>query len=94
MRQKLLVVLLVAVLTGALAGCAANKEEKTGQGGAGNQESGENGSGDSQKITVVLDWTPNTNHTGLYVAEAEGISGMQVLRWRSFSLRKTAQWRW
>lgn len=23
-------------------------------------------------ITVVLDWTPNTNHTGLYVAQAEG----------------------
>ncbi len=81
MRQKLLVVLLVAVLTGALAGCAANKEEKTGQGGAGNQESGENGSGDSQKITVVLDWTPNTNHTGLYVAEAEGYfrdAGLEV----------------
>lgn len=24
------------------------------------------------KVTVVLDWTPNTNHTGLYVAEAMG----------------------
>lgn len=24
------------------------------------------------KITVVLDWTPNTNHTGLYVALANG----------------------
>lgn len=24
------------------------------------------------KITVVLDWTPNTNHTGLYVAIANG----------------------
>lgn len=24
------------------------------------------------KITVVLDWTPNTNHTGLYVALAKG----------------------
>lgn len=35
---------------------------------------------DSEKITFVLDWTPNTNHTGLYVAmskgyfEAEGLS--------------------
>ncbi len=27
---------------------------------------------DSQKITFVLDWTPNTNHTGLYVALAKG----------------------
>lgn len=24
------------------------------------------------KITFVLDWTPNTNHTGLYVAEEKG----------------------
>lgn len=26
----------------------------------------------SSKVTVVLDWTPNTNHTGLYVAINEG----------------------
>ena len=25
-----------------------------------------------EKITFVLDWTPNTNHTGLYVALAKG----------------------
>ncbi|MBN1298922.1 MAG: ABC transporter substrate-binding protein [Actinobacteria bacterium] len=25
-----------------------------------------------EKITVVLDWVPNTNHTGIYVAEAKG----------------------
>ena len=25
-----------------------------------------------EKITFVLDWTPNTNHTGLYVALANG----------------------
>jgi ABC-type nitrate/sulfonate/bicarbonate transport system substrate-binding protein len=25
-----------------------------------------------EKITVVLDWTPNTNHTGLYVAQEKG----------------------
>ncbi len=24
------------------------------------------------KITLALDWTPNTNHTGLYVADAKG----------------------
>lgn len=27
---------------------------------------------DNEKITVVLDWTPNTNHTGLYVAQELG----------------------
>lgn len=25
-----------------------------------------------REITVVLDWTPNTNHTGIYVAQAKG----------------------
>ena len=28
--------------------------------------------GEKGKITVVLDWTPNTNHTGIYVALAKG----------------------
>ena len=27
---------------------------------------------DTQKVTFVLDWTPNTNHTGLYVAQEKG----------------------
>ena len=26
----------------------------------------------AEKITFVLDWTPNTNHTGLYVAQKKG----------------------
>lgn len=25
-----------------------------------------------EKVTVVLDWTPNTNHTGLFVAKEKG----------------------
>lgn len=37
----------------------------------GDQKSGGD-SGDAEKITVALDWTPNTNHTGLYVAQAKG----------------------
>lgn len=27
---------------------------------------------DLEKVTFVLDWTPNTNHTGLYVAQEQG----------------------
>ena len=71
MRQKLLAVLLAAVLVGTMAGCAANQDEKSVQKDAGNQEpdgavndsDDDKGSGDSKKITVVLDFTPNTNHT-------------------------------
>lgn len=33
---------------------------------------GGNGGGNLKKITFVLDWTPNTNHTGLYVALEKG----------------------
>jgi ABC-type nitrate/sulfonate/bicarbonate transport system substrate-binding protein len=29
-------------------------------------------SGPAQKVTFCLDWTPNTNHTGVYVAVAKG----------------------
>ena len=43
--------------------------------GAGGNASGKgDGSADGtlEKITFVLDWTPNTNHTGLYAAIANG----------------------
>src|SRR5215217_30560 len=45
-----------------LAGCST-----TTPGGAPTDQ----GSG-AQKIRIALDWTPNTNHTGLYVAQQEG----------------------
>lgn len=34
--------------------------------------SGCSGAGSDRTIRIALDWTPNTNHTGLYVAQAEG----------------------
>ena len=37
---------------------------------------------ESIKIDIVLDWTPNTNHTGLYVAQAKGFfeeEGLEVV---------------
>ena len=41
----------------------------------------EPGSSENTKITFVLDWTPNTNHTGVYVAQAKGYfeeAGLEV----------------
>ena len=32
-----------------------------------------------KEITCVLDWTPNTDHTGLYVAQAKGFFEAQGL---------------
>ena len=31
-----------------------------------------NGAAELTDVTICLDWTPNTNHTGLYVAAAKG----------------------
>jgi ABC-type nitrate/sulfonate/bicarbonate transport system substrate-binding protein len=59
MRKSLFAVLLVASLLLLLAGCNATKE--TGP----KQEQ-------LKKIKVLLDWTPNTNHTGVYVAQKRG----------------------
>ncbi|CQR47961.1 Putative thiamine biosynthesis protein [Paraliobacillus sp. PM-2] len=52
--------LLVLVVLFFVAGCASEENEGV--------ETGES----LEKVTMVLDWTPNTNHTGLYVAESKG----------------------
>jgi len=47
-----------------------------GNGGGGNGENSDKGGnrdkGGLHKVTLVLDWTPNTNHTGLYAARDKG----------------------
>lgn len=61
-----------AVLLLVLAGCGGNAETAN----QADQSNGQKASADSpakeRKIKVVLDWTPNTNHTGLYVAKELG----------------------
>lgn len=47
-----------------LAGCSGNKTEKS------TTEAPKKKA--LKKVSVVLDWTPNTNHTGLYVAKEKG----------------------
>ncbi|MBM7714145.1 ABC transporter substrate-binding protein [Siminovitchia sp. FSL H7-0308] len=47
-----------------LAGCGNNAADKNE-----NEKKEEKG---HQKVSVVLDWSPNTNHTGLYVAKEKG----------------------
>lgn len=56
--RKLLFSFIVLLL---IAGCG-----KTDGGKQKNQDGG------LEKISVVLDWAPNTNHTGLYVAQEKG----------------------
>lgn len=50
----------------ALAGCAGKAGAPAGSAGSASRSNG------LKKVTFALDWTPNTNHTGLYVAQAKG----------------------
>ncbi|WP_445683711.1 ABC transporter substrate-binding protein [Sporosarcina sp. FSL K6-3457] len=63
LRKALLFVVLCLLLTA----CSTDK----------NNESKKDG--DLEKIQFVLDWTPNTNHTGLYVAQEKGFFTQQGL---------------
>lgn len=57
LKKKIISVVLASVATLALfAGCSNNNVS-------------DSGNEDLQKVTLILDWTPNTNHTGFYVAK-------------------------
>lgn len=58
MKKRILTSLLVLVMLFSLAACGAGTEADIDN--------------ELTEITFVLDWTPNTNHTGLYVADANG----------------------
>jgi len=58
--MKRFALLIPVVVLAAAVGCG---------GGGGSSSAGDD---DLDKITVVLDWTPNPNHGGMYLAEAEG----------------------
>ena len=62
MKKKILALLLTAAMALSLCACGTKKE-------ASKKESSKEKLTD---ITMVLDWTPNTNHTGLYVAKEKG----------------------
>lgn len=72
MKKKTWMIALVAVIAMIASLCM------TGCGGS--EESAGDSSG-LEKLTFVLDWTPNTNHTGLYVAQEKGYfeeAGLEV----------------
>lgn len=56
--KKICIVLSLILVTTLFYGCSAAKEES--------------GKKELEQVTFVLDWTPNTNHTGLYVAMEKG----------------------
>lgn len=64
MKKRILALLLVLAMMVIGTGCGNDNKETSGN--------NEDKDGELTKITFVLDWTPNTNHTGLYVAQAKG----------------------
>lgn len=74
MKRKFISIFLAAALalgTAACGGNAAGGENQKAADGE-NQAEASNGGGELSEVTFVLDWTPNTNHTGVYVAQAKG----------------------
>lgn len=82
LKKALAILLACAVLVAVAAGCGAQSGSKDdGKSATGDSVSGatKDSGGDATKdsagktaITFVLDWKPNTNHTGLYVAQEKG----------------------
>ena len=67
MKKRLLALMLAAAAALSLSGCSGQEN---------NSSTAENsGSEELTKVSIVLDWTPNTNHTGLYVAQKMGYYG-------------------
>ncbi|MDF2801532.1 MAG: nitrate transporter substrate-binding protein [Anaerocolumna sp.] len=68
MKKRLLALgLSLSIIMSALSGCASNNTKDNAS--------------ELEKVRIVLDWTPNTNHTGLYVAEDLGYfkeAGLEV----------------
>ena len=61
--KRFLALVCACALTLSLTACAKKEENVAASAPAGESK---------EKITFVLDWTPNTNHTGVFVAMANG----------------------
>lgn len=74
--KKFMAVMLSACMAFSLCACGNTATERNSDATA------EKSTKNSKKITMVLDWTPNTNHTGIYVAQEKGYfkeAGLDVL---------------
>ncbi|MEG0591123.1 MAG: ABC transporter substrate-binding protein [Lachnospiraceae bacterium] len=60
MKKRIFAAILAIITMLSVTACGSDKQPKTET------------KKEKEKITMVLDWTPNTNHTGLYVAQEKG----------------------
>jgi ABC-type nitrate/sulfonate/bicarbonate transport system substrate-binding protein len=90
MKKKLYAVGMAVILSVfALSACQSDNKDKsnTKETSVNNETTNETADGENteaatkEKVRIVLDWTPNTNHTGLYVARQKGYfeaAGLEV----------------
>lgn len=83
MKKIMSFMLISALAFSMLVGCGAKEDAGKTTTGTENTESLQTSEKEKEleKITFVLDWTPNTNHTGLYVAQKLGYfeeAGLEV----------------
>lgn len=79
---KAAAVIAVAAFAFALAGCAAQQPAPASDSRDAATQTQAEAEGDLTPITVVLDYTPNTNHTGIYAAIDQGYyadAGLEVI---------------
>lgn len=78
MKKRILAaVMAAAMLTLGMAGCGSANNSNSEN----NEAATTAAYAEKTKVTFVLDWTPNTNHTGLYVAQEKGYfdeAGLEV----------------
>lgn len=76
-KRTLAAVMAAAMLALGMAGCGSANNSNSEN----NETATTAASAEKTKVTFVLDWTPNTNHTGLYVAQEKGYfdeAGLEV----------------
>jgi ABC-type nitrate/sulfonate/bicarbonate transport system substrate-binding protein len=87
MKRKITAFLLIMILVLASVAACSKKEPVKDNAKQNGDSTVDNNSADStaatkkEKVRIVLDWTPNTNHTGLYVAQTKGYfekAGLEV----------------
>ncbi|MGI6545882.1 MAG: ABC transporter substrate-binding protein [Fastidiosipilaceae bacterium] len=70
-KRNLSLILSAVICLTALTSCGGKSVDTTDRSDVSQTTSAEQADG-LQNVTLVLDWTPNTNHTGLFVAAANG----------------------
>ena len=82
--KKIVKIMLLCVMGILVVSCGKSNGKDNGEDNK--NAGGKNNENSSKKISIVLDWTPNTNHTGLFVAKElgyfkeEGLENVEIVQ--------------